>query len=154
MTATALDNSILCAKGQAPIEFIPDMGGPEVHQEGLFDTFAFRLIGDCRDHSLSFFHQRTFSCLTIRLSVLIGGFLYIRPSITAPGRKCQNIGLGQVLKLYTAETHATEFRTRATPTFKADHIHGRRNILHSLLSFHFKVDHFTSQGNLMTASTH
>ena len=43
---------------------------------------------------------------------------------------CQNASLGNVLQTQAAKTPATRFRTRATTTHEADHIHNRRSMSH------------------------
>ena len=74
------------------------------------------------------FYQRSFSLITILWCDRL--LLYTRLPITISGGKCQNISLGNFLKTQTAETHASHFRTLATTTPRAYHIHNRRDTLH------------------------
>ena len=126
-------------------------GDPKVPQEGSLLLFAFGLKRACRDQSPSVPSKNFF--LSNHSSVLIEGLLYTRPSITGAGSNCQNTVLGNVLKTPAAETHTTKFRTGATTTPRADHIHNRRHIPHIIrfsfvsssfiLSLFFNVAHHT-----------
>ena len=133
----------VCVKRQAPIEFVLTY-----RKVLIFDFLPSDSTELVATNHLPF-HRRTFSYRTSRLCS--------SQASCAHGLQSQVLGQmrnhssWQRSKTQAAPTHATKFRTRATTTPRADHLHNRRHVLHIIrfslvyypfiISLFFDVDH-------------